>query len=69
MSALSEKQLPNLLITTRPTTSGAHDYTVGTEASSPLDHGVARRFGVSTQECEGTAQRRINASAKTCKCE
>eukprot|EP00965_Chrysotila_dentata_P048500 1608742-Pleurochrysis_carterae.AAC.3 len=44
------------LTTARPATSGAHDYTVRREAESPLDHSVAMRFGVSTQEREGTAQ-------------
>eukprot|EP00965_Chrysotila_dentata_P224264 6194085-Pleurochrysis_carterae.AAC.1 len=40
----------SLLITTRPLTPRAHDYTtVRTEAESPLYHGVAMRFGVSTQ--------------------
>eukprot|EP00965_Chrysotila_dentata_P192529 6175228-Pleurochrysis_carterae.AAC.3 len=38
---------------------------------SPLrfSHGGALRFRVSTQEREGSAQLRINANAKTCKCE
>eukprot|EP00965_Chrysotila_dentata_P234876 6200422-Pleurochrysis_carterae.AAC.1 len=51
-------------------TPKAHDYTVvRREAERPLDHGVTMRFGVSSQEHEGTAQRRINANAKICKCE
>eukprot|EP00965_Chrysotila_dentata_P228035 6196366-Pleurochrysis_carterae.AAC.3 len=38
-----------------PATSGAHNYTVKREAESPLDQGVAMRFGVPTKEREGTA--------------
>eukprot|EP00965_Chrysotila_dentata_P014632 484690-Pleurochrysis_carterae.AAC.2 len=51
-----------------PATSGTHNYTVRREANkSPLDQGVAMRFGVSTQQHEETAQRRmIHANAKTC---
>eukprot|EP00965_Chrysotila_dentata_P202380 6181092-Pleurochrysis_carterae.AAC.1 len=49
-------------------TNRARDYTVRRKAECPLDHGVAMRFGVSTQGHEGTALRRMNADAKTGKC-
>eukprot|EP00965_Chrysotila_dentata_P052375 1737172-Pleurochrysis_carterae.AAC.1 len=39
-----------------PATSGERDYKMTREADSPLDHGVAVRLGVSTQEREGSAQ-------------
>eukprot|EP00965_Chrysotila_dentata_P263281 6214802-Pleurochrysis_carterae.AAC.3 len=38
-----------LLYNNIPVTPRAYDYTVRTEAKSPLGHGVAMRFGVSTQ--------------------
>eukprot|EP00965_Chrysotila_dentata_P232779 6199190-Pleurochrysis_carterae.AAC.4 len=57
----------SLLIRTRPATSKAHEHTVMREAESPLDQGVAMHIRVSTEEREGTAQRRINANATTCK--
>eukprot|EP00965_Chrysotila_dentata_P257555 6212924-Pleurochrysis_carterae.AAC.1 len=44
------------LLITSPAASKAHDYTVMREAESPLDQGVAMRFGVSTHEREKTAR-------------
>eukprot|EP00965_Chrysotila_dentata_P136038 4497795-Pleurochrysis_carterae.AAC.1 len=52
-----------------PATPLTHDYTVRTEAESPLDYGAAMRYEAAQQGHEGTAQQRINSSAKTCKCE
>eukprot|EP00965_Chrysotila_dentata_P061814 2047741-Pleurochrysis_carterae.AAC.1 len=52
----------SLLITTRPATAGAHDYSAWREAKSPLNKGVAMRFGTST---EGHGRDR----AKTHKCQ
>eukprot|EP00965_Chrysotila_dentata_P159698 5276000-Pleurochrysis_carterae.AAC.3 len=45
------KAVFKLIINNRPVTvtPGAHRCNVGTEAESPLDHGVVMRFGVSTQ--------------------
>eukprot|EP00965_Chrysotila_dentata_P196304 6177493-Pleurochrysis_carterae.AAC.5 len=60
----------SLQITKSPVrvTPRAHEYTVTREANSPLDKDVAVRFGVPTQQHEQTAQRCINAKAKTCIC-
>eukprot|EP00965_Chrysotila_dentata_P215976 6189096-Pleurochrysis_carterae.AAC.1 len=51
-----------------PAIPGAHRCTVNRTAKSPLNQGVAMRFGVSTQPHEQTVQRWINTKAKTCKC-
>eukprot|EP00965_Chrysotila_dentata_P254743 6211981-Pleurochrysis_carterae.AAC.6 len=42
----------SFLITTRPATSKAHDYTVMKNAESPLNQGVAMRFGVSLKNAK-----------------
>eukprot|EP00965_Chrysotila_dentata_P116366 3846770-Pleurochrysis_carterae.AAC.1 len=58
-----------LVTTTRPAAPRALNCTVRTESESPLDHGATMRYESTQQNHEGNAQRRINANARTCKCE
>eukprot|EP00965_Chrysotila_dentata_P102638 3388510-Pleurochrysis_carterae.AAC.2 len=52
-----------VIITTRPAAPRAYNYTVGTEAKSPLDHGAAMRYGINYRRT-----RRNRATAHKCQC-